>query len=405
MKLGRGALPAHRTLAAVTRTVTAVVTSGAECVGVVGPFDVDVAWWSEVEPVVSHLRPILGVPVVVLRLLHVDGTGARDGHVTYHVEATGTTATLPPSAVDLDSASALRATWARLDGLNELLTWAGDTLASLGRPVTGPVEQRKTWNLAGLFRLPTAMGPVWLKALPPFAADEARAMAAFAGIDPTLVPDVIAAEPDRLLLEHLPGEDCWDADPSVIADGVRRFVAAQNELTEPVPWLRDRRTPTLVAQIEALLDRDLELTSAELAATRRLLPRFAELDDCGLPDTIVHGDLHSGNMRADGGPPAVLDFADAYFGNPVLDGLRMVDFLRQEKKAGATVAWVDAWLAVRPDSDPARALVVAEPLAQLAYAVRYQEFLDGIEESEQIYHLGDPAACVLAAIGAGPTGR
>jgi hypothetical protein len=30
-----------------------------------------------------------------------------------------------------------------------------------GRPV-----RRKTWNLAGLFRLPAAAGPVWLKAIP-----------------------------------------------------------------------------------------------------------------------------------------------------------------------------------------------------------------------------------------------
>ena len=51
-----------------------------------------------------------------------------------------------------------------------------------------------------------------------------------------------------------------------------------------------------------------------------------------------------------------------------------------------------------PGSDPARALAVAEPLAHLAYAVRYQEFLDGIEPSEHVYHDGDPAAAVRAAL-------
>ena len=34
----------------------------------------------------------------------------------------------------------------------------------------------------------------------------------------------------------------------------------------------------------------------------------------------------------------------------------------------------------------------------LTYAVRYQEFLDGIEPSEQVYHRGDPAAAIRAAL-------
>jgi Ser/Thr protein kinase RdoA (MazF antagonist) len=122
------------------------------------------------------------------------------------------------------------------------------------------------------------------------------------------------------------------------------------------------------------------------------------LDDCGLPDTIVHGDFHSGNWRSDGGPPAVVDFADAHFGNPVLDGLRVCDFLPKAKRPAAARAWIDAWTSQCPGSDPARALDIAEPLAHLAYAVRYQEFLDGIEPAERIYHHDDPVVTIRAAL-------
>jgi hypothetical protein len=45
-------------------------------------------------------------------------------------------------------------------------------------------------------------------------------------------------------------------------------------------------------------------------------------------------------------------------------------------------------------------LRIAEPLAHLAYAVRYQEFLDNIEPSERVYHLGDPAAMIRHALNA-----
>ena len=47
--------------------VTAVVTHDGACAGAVGPFDVDVPWWAEVESVVAHLEQVLGGPAVVLR--------------------------------------------------------------------------------------------------------------------------------------------------------------------------------------------------------------------------------------------------------------------------------------------------------------------------------------------------
>lgn len=371
-----------------------MVTAGDRVVGTAGPFAVDVPWWAEVEPVVEHLRAVLGVPAYVLRLLGVDGgDGARDGHVTYHVEAPGTTASLPAAAL-FTGDDPLRARWATASGLTELFGWARD---ALGVALTGPIEQRKTWNLAGLFRLPTADGPVWLKALPPFASDEAQVMAVFGAVDPTLVPRVLAAAPGRLLLADVPGTDCWHAPPEVLASGIERFVHAQSVIDTAPPDLLVRADPA--AEVSALLSRDLGLTSAEVAAAHALLPRWWALSECGLPTTIVHGDFHSGNWRsADGGPPTVLDFADAHVGHPTLDGLRVVDYLAPDRRPAARASWVSAWQRACPDSDPSRALAIAEPLAHLYYAVRYQEFLDGIEETERIYHRDDPASSVRAAL-------
>ena len=271
-----------------------------------------------------------------------------------------------------------------------------------GRPLTGPAGQYRTWNLAAHFRLPTAQGLAWLKMTPNFATDEASVIAAIACVDPTLVPPVIGAAPRRVLLDHLPGEDCWDAPAGLITSAVQRMVAAQAALAaDPAAFpaeLPDRRG--LADQILALLDGPVsaDLSTDEVAAARALLSRFRLLDECGLPDTIVHFDFHPGNWRSDGGPPVVLDWADAHIGNPTVDGLRARDFLPESKRPIAARAWTQAWTSHRPGCDPARALAVAEPLAHLAYAVRYQEFLDGIEPSERIYHLGDPAACIRAAL-------
>ena len=111
-----------------------------------------------------------------------------------------------------------------------MLTWASDTLRAAGRRVTGPAVQRKTWNLSALFQLPTGNGPAWLKTTPRFAADEGSVIAAFARADPSLVPPVIGAGQRRVLLEHLPGEDCWDASPQIITSAVQRLAAAQAAL-------------------------------------------------------------------------------------------------------------------------------------------------------------------------------
>jgi hypothetical protein len=378
--------------------------------GAIGPFAVGVPWWVEVEPVVAYLRQALGVPVFVLRLLSVEGgEGARDGHVTYHVAAlerpaAGLLSQHPVDLAVLTGPEELRLPWARMEGIRAALAWAGDTLRGAGRPPTGPAVQYRTWNLAAHFRLPTGQCPVWLKLTPAFASDEPAAIAAFASVDPALVPPVIGAGPGRMLLDHLPGEDCWDAPSEIITSAVQRLVAAQAALADrpaSLPaGLPDRRTPVLAGQIQALLDGPVsaDLTTGEIAAARRLLSRFRLLDECGLPDTIVHFDFHPGNWRSDGGPPVVLDWADAHIGNPTVDGLRARDFLPESKRPIAARAWIEAWTSHRPGCDPARALAVAEPLAHLAYAVRCQEFLDGIEPSERIYHLGDPAASIRAAL-------
>jgi len=375
--------------------VTAVVTHDGACAGTVGPFPVDIPWWAEVEPVAAHLEEVLGGPAIVLRLLTVEGSdGMRDGHVTYHAEALQPPGELTPCEFAAGD-HPLRMPWARAEGVRELLGWAAGRVELAGRPV-----QRKTWNLSCLFRLPAAGGgTVWLKAIPPFAAAEPAAIAAFAEVDPGLVPAVLASAPGRLLLADVPGTERRDQPTQVVADTVRRFVAAQARVGQP-RGLPDRRPEILAAAVRDLLDGPVgaELTPGELHAARGMQDRWEMLAGCGLPDTVVHGDFHPVNWRSDGGPAVVLDWADAHLGNPVLDGLRAIGFLPPALRGTAAAAWTAAWTAAAPRSRPADALRIAEPLAHFAYAVRYQEFLDNIEPSERVYHHGDPAASIRAAL-------
>jgi hypothetical protein len=399
----------------IGRTVSVVVTCGEDCLGSAGPWAIAGPWWADVAPVNARMRAELGVPAMVLRLLDVvGGEGGRDGHVRYHAEALRRPAHVrldpAPHGWSPDPPDPLRAAWATRDGLAAALGWAEDALRAAGRPATGTADQVRTWNLSGLFRIPTASGPVWLKTLAAFAADEAAVIGTYGRVAPSLVPKIVDADPvgRRLLLEHVPGVDCSGGPPEAIRAAASGLAAAQAALADspdliPV-HVADRCLPVLAHQVAALLDRlgAQDLTPAELAAARDLAARLPDLGtalaECGLPDTLLHGDAHPGNWRFDGQHAVALDFSDAFIGHPAVDGLRPRPFLPESLWPHAADAWVAAWQACRPGSDPARAITLAAPLADLAYAVRYQEFLDGIEDSERIYHRGDPAGMIRKAL-------
>jgi hypothetical protein len=388
------------------RTVTAVVTLDGERLGQVGPFPVATPRWQDVAPVTRELEQRLGVPALVLRLVGASGgEGCAGGHVVYHAEALRRPELpLTDGTVRLTE-DPLRAAWARADGLRAALDWATATLRESGRPATGPVEQLRTWNLSGLLRIPTARGPVWLKTTPPFGADEAGPIALIASVDRELVPTVLGSAPGRLLLEHVPGVDCWGLPDDAMLGAVARTVAAQARLAGRAGHgLRDCSPRGLGEQVARLLPRIDALTADERASAQHLLDRLpdrvAALETCGLPETLVHGDFHPGNWRAEGERTVVVDFSDAYHGHPAFDGLRPQAFLSPARWADVRAVWAGAWSAAVPGSDPLRALDLARPLMHLAYAVRYQEFLDGIERSERVYHEDDPADEVRRALAA-----
>jgi aminoglycoside phosphotransferase (APT) family kinase protein len=145
------------------------------------------------------------------------------------------------------------------------------------------------------------------------------------------------------------------------------------------------------------------LTRAELdrldAAVAALPERLAELDACGLPDTLVHGDLHPGNWIGDGDRLVLVDWGDSLVGHPMLDVLAFL----QRTPAGPVRervrrVFVEAWRHAVPGADPDRAMSLIEPVEALRRALLYRTFLDGIEETERDYHEADVPAMLRLAL-------
>jgi Ser/Thr protein kinase RdoA (MazF antagonist) len=317
--------------------------------------------------------------------------------VTYLAEVDRSPADLEPWSGILD-AQPRRLAYARPGGPAADLAWAQARLAERGLAMGGRPEQVRTWNLSSLWRIPCDGGAAWLKVVPPFFAHEGAVLEHLAG---RRVPRLLAHEAPRCLIAELPGEDLYEATLAERMAMIDLLVPLQAKQAADVATLLalglpDWRAAPLAEAIGSVADRTASHLSPEdrdaLASFLRALPgRLAGLADCGLPDTLVHGDFHSGNFRGGGGALTLLDWGDSGVGNPLLDQPAFLDRAPTDQVPALRDHWRDRWREFAPGSDPARAAELIAPVAAARQAVIYQGFLDRIEPSEHPYHRSDPA--------------
>ena len=368
------------------RTVTlALVDPDGQPLGTTRPYDVESQWWQEVAPVVRGAREEFGIDVVVLRLVAAEKAGPHGGGVTYLAECDGPPLDLGPFDESWLAPHPLRMTWAQPGGPAASLQWAG---------VESGVQQR-TWNLSSVWQLDGA----WLKEVPPFLGHEPKVLTWLGKRVPDLVPRVLKADGTRMLTADVPGTDRYEAEPAEVAEMVQDLFQIQSLAADHVDellaiavpdWRADRFVAKVSATAEAYADKLTSEERARLAELVARLPaRFAALEDCGIPDTLVHGDFHPGNVRSDGVRRVILDWPDSVIGHPALD---VQDRPELEKR------WSSLWRKEIAGCEPERALDLKRPLGALRGAAIYHAFLVGIEPSEHPYHASDPLRCLRAAI-------
>ena len=378
-----------------------LVDAAGEPAGELPPFEVSTPWWPDVSEFASRAGD-----VHVLRLLSADRPAPPGGAVTYLARrghsgpdrAIGAAAGAAAKAVAGAAAKAVakadagpgghprRPPYAEPGGPDASIAWAR---AALGRPEL-IVRQQRTWNLSAIWRFDEPGGtPVaWLKEVPWFFAHEAAAIGLVAAVAPGLAPPVLATgEPGRLLMAHLPGGDCWDAGPEVCAEVAAAFHPVQvHYATHPAGPL-----PAVDLDVAAIAAPHLDT----IAGLRELLDdlprRLADVARCGLPDTLIHGDLHLGNVaRGADGRLTIIDWGDSAVGHPAFDIIRLTS--RVDDPEPLIAAWAARWQQSLPGADPVRAVELLRPVAALRDAVVYAGFLNAIEPSEWPYHAADVPA-------------
>jgi aminoglycoside/choline kinase family phosphotransferase len=288
-----------------------------------------------------------------------------------------------------------RAPWARRGWHAEASRRIREQLRALDRPPTAAPEQVRHWSLASIMRVPTTRGDVWCKTVPPMFAHEPAAIDILATVSPEHLPRILARDRghNMTLMEEIDGDALRHTPSPPLEDALRALAQLQAACVARADDLRaagcpDRTLDTLPAQLRELLDHP-DIAGALPAAERDRLNAFGaslpsriqSLRECGLPETLLHGDFHWGNVSASTrDTPAritIFDWTDACIGHPFFD---LATFFPDDadRRAAITPTYFNVWHAAYPAARVDEAATLAEPLAALHHAVSYRRILDAV---------------------------
>jgi Ser/Thr protein kinase RdoA (MazF antagonist) len=152
----------------------------------------------------------------------------------------------------------------------------------------------------------------------------------------------------------------------------------------------DRRIPWLQAHLDGLMVDEItlrKLTQAERNDLQHALPHLqsllTELDRLPIPPSLIHGDLHTGNVASVDEKIQIYDWTDAAISHPFFD--LDVIFSAEDSAVGETLqaAYLSAWEEHFQAALVRRAFEIARVVYGLYHAVSYQFILNNLEEADR----------------------
>jgi hypothetical protein len=233
------------------------------------------------------------------------------------------------------------ATWTSETFLAEVDAWVSGVATDAGVALTGEREQPHVRPWSSALRYVGECGDLWFKVNGPGTRHEAALAATLADLEPSLVPPVLAADPARgwsltrdagpVMRTRGAPEELWRAWETVLPS----YAEAQLRVAEHASSLLASGVPvaspaSLPGVFRALVD-DLASTPPEEGGLTgeertRLTALFVEYDAwcselaaSGVPDSVQHDDLHSGNICwfTSPGEARIIDWGDASWGFPL----------------------------------------------------------------------------------------
>ena len=274
-----------------------------------------------------------------------------------------------------------------------IAAWIEERMTAAGMPPTAPPRIVYQSSIGCVLRTPAADRVTFTKCPAPIFAAEARITQALAERTPDAIPEVIDIEPvegwllmrdfgSRTLGEAPQAE--WARGLAIAAQVQRAWLVGQDVLLaagaqrRPLADLADRLPGIL--DVDGLGDRlGAELSQAWPAALPRILDACHELEDVGLPDALIHGDLHPWNIAVTPSGPRMFDWSDAAIGPSFLDlalFLGRADDL--ELRRVMRDAYLDVWADAAPRDRLERATELAMAVGAIYQVTTYQALLPAL---------------------------
>lgn len=308
---------------------------------------------------------------------------------------------------DTGSVPPFRQPWERYGWYSHVMAWIEDQLQSLGINIVEKPSLVKWWSLSSVLKVATTCGDLYFKssAQQPLFVNEPRLLTYLSSLYPDHVPTVIASDPrsDWMLTKAFGAKLGKDAPIEQKKEALRVFSGLQLDSIGHIESLlrvgcADRRPHRLIPLIDPLLGDELvvsKLTMEETQELRTQVPLIKEmcskLLEYSVPATLVHGDLHLGNVAMDNDTLIFFDWTDACIAHPFMDMLPIYNEGDPEVRIQLRDEYLKRWT----DFEPMERLLELWSLCEVAHAVHhaisYQSILRNTEEKSRGELGGAPA--------------
>lgn len=304
--------------------------------------------------------------------------------------------------IESDNIPSFRPPWAKRGWFDSASQWINKQLLDLNYQQLSPVECIKSWGISCVLRVPTNSGNLYLKEAStlPLFCNEPVVTNELKKLFPEHIPTVFSINSERqwMLLADFGEPISRSSSVNVKKDVYRLLAQIQIKSVEHIDSLLnvgclDRRLEKLASQIDDLfIDENtlLQLNQTEIQQLQALAPHLknlcSQLADYKIPQTLVHGDLHLGNVALYNDKYLLFDWTDSCIAHPFFD-MFLFYFRRNYNSLSPVKAvrdeYLNQWTIYESKSRVLEAWKLAKPLCALHHGVTYQYISDCLETREK----------------------
>lgn len=240
------------------------------------------------------------------------------------------------------------APWQQTGWFDRMMRVVASRLQERGIETCGVAWTERSTSLTLLAVIPTRVGRLWLKAVPPLFGHEGPLIERMSSGYESNLPHVLATGAGWWLAQEFPpAKPGARGDPMVVLSQLQRtslpLIDELRGMGLPDRLLAMQRSR--IARITARHDR-LDAVRATLLtqALGEIERTGATLDAMGGGPSLVHGDVSPGNVRWTGSDWLIYDWTDACISHPFTDLASPMSYVRAPRRAMAmTTAFLAEW--------------------------------------------------------------